>query len=662
MLFLLLSATLAATTASNSAALPSLDIQMPSVILNGINFTIAVSVPPTFHDVHPLRVDLYDRASRGTFVMSMPISKNVERQDELVYSLKGWQLGGVGHRALRFELLSKSTLLAARNVSVDCLPGLASLVPPLVTVVCAILCHQVFFALFVGVWAGTTLIQSYNPLLGLLHAVDTTLVKAFGGNHAHVLVICILLGGLMGVVEKGGGAHGFGNLVAAYASTHRRAMVAAMCLCGCLFFDDYAAILVVGRTFSRLAPTLSISQEKLAYVIHGVSACIASLVPMSSWVGVEIGYIESQSEILEVMGDPFRGCLASLPYRFFPLLWLAFTAMTVISGLDFGPMLRAERRALRASRRILSSPLNEVHRRFVPLPSLQSISSLLSPKPGTPLDRWYNALIPFTTVAVVVVAGLFWDGSRHQTTETAESSSWVSILALANSFHALEWGCAAGCFVAMALLACQRLLTLAELQEAWLAGIAEHMLSPMLLLLFAWSLGDILEQLHASAFLSASLSHVLSPAVLPVLITLLGFGLSCATGTAFGTMGILFPLSMPLAAQLRPTKPFLAHCVGAILGSCLFGNLLSPMSDDSILAALASGVDVMVHCRSMALYGAVVGAVSILGCSIPVGFGWYTPSVGLSLSIATLAAILGLCGRRVDMSIDQTTVLLSAPP
>ncbi|OQR81427.1 hypothetical protein THRCLA_11743 [Thraustotheca clavata] len=596
-----------------------------------------------------------------SYVKTLKFLLHNQSQALLEHSLPGLIVNNNGNHHLLVQLATNQVLseLDAKVVSI---PGILSLTPPLLTVFVSIALKQVFVALVLGIWLGCCLLYNFNPFVALLRTFDTYFTKAFSPNngHAQVVTFCFLLGGLIGIVLKGGGAHGLASIVKQFTSTRLRALVAVVLLNFLVFFDDYSAILIVGTTFSRITQELKISKAKFAFIIHGISACFVSLMPISSWVGVEVGYIQGQPALIATQ-DPFMWFLASIPYRFFPILWLIFIIMTIAIGRDFGPMLRLEKQAFyhryptqrRHSRRHYDT--EEAHLRLStdsetfspvaftllsPNPTITDTSAL-APSPLTPLNRWYNAAIPFASVALVTFFGMYFDGLASC---DEEHPSLMKIFANANSFNALMWGSLAGCLVALALLIAQKILTLHGVMDAWVAG-------------------SVIHDVQAATYLSATLGDTINPSLLPAIVSILCFCMSFATGSAFGSMGIMFPLVIPLADRLvAGDHELLKHCVGSILGGCLFGNVLSPIADDTILACMASGLDIATHIESMALYVFMIGGLSLLvGLlvgSLPVGLGWYSAAEGLLLGTILIVAVLFGLGKPIVASHETQRPLL----
>ena len=231
--------------------------------------------------------------------------------------------------------------------------GPLSLLPPIVTLAAAVTLRQTFVAMLFGIWSGAVLLNGVNPLIALLRTFDHYIIRSLADpEHAGVLLFTAVLGGTIGLVQKSGGALGLAGLVKGFFTTRRRGALSTIGLGSLVFFDDYSSILIVGNSLRPLLKAVRLSAQKLAYIAHTVGVVLAALSPLSSWVGIQIGYIAGAYQQLggeAVLGaasaDPFLAFLTTTQFKFFPLSMLAFVVLGAVTGRDFGPMLMAEREA-----------------------------------------------------------------------------------------------------------------------------------------------------------------------------------------------------------------------------------------------------------------------------------------------------------------------------
>ncbi len=435
------------------------------------------------------------------------------------------------------------------EVSPSYAPAWYSILPPLVAILLALVFREVITALFAGVWIGALAIAGYNPFAALATSVDTIMVETLAdtGGHTQIIVFTLLLGGMVGVIARNGGTLGIVEAVAPWANTPRRGKLATWMAGLAIFFDDYANTLIVGNTMRPITDALKISREKLAYIVDSTAAPVAALVPISTWVGYEISLIgeglqiaaEQQSSnpaLAEslVASSPFGVFLHTIPYLFYPILALFFVFLTSSTNRDFGPMASAERRAADGNGVIRPGST----------PAVDADSPSMEPKPGVP-HRWWNAALPVATVIGVVLYGLYHLGRQS----AGPDASLMDVFGAADPFAPLLWGSLAGLLVGVLLSVGQRAMTLHETVSAGMAGI-KAMVMACVILVLAWSLGDITSTLGTAQFLAQAISDTLPLQLVPVLVFLTAAAIAFATGTSWATMAILIPLVIPLVVSL----------------------------------------------------------------------------------------------------------------
>jgi len=461
---------------------------------------------------------------------------------------------------------------------------------------------------------------------GPLRVVDTYIWSALtDGGHQWILAFALTLGGLMQVIGVSGASHGMARGITRYAVDRKRGQLTAWFMGLIFFFDDYANTLFVGSSMAPVFDRLKVSREKLAFIVDATAAPVASLAPISSWIAVEIGYIADQCQRIGLETDAYGLFLQTVPSRFYPVLMLAFGLCVALTGRDLGPMLSAERERL-------------THQ-----PTLRP-SQAPPPASGS---HWLMAALPLLTVLVIVFLGLFLTG-RAGALEAGEALSFSSIAGNADSSRSMVYAASAGGVMAVLLAARRKDLGLVGALRAWLKG-AGAMLPVVMVLTLAWSLGALCDDLQTARYLVSLLGGGFVPGLLPAAVFLVSAVVSFATGTSWGTMGILFPLAVPLAHQLVPGDQLLVlGTVSSILAGSVFGDHCSPISDTTIMSAMASGCDQIGHVRTQLPYALIVGAVSVAVGSIPVGLGLWSPWVALLLGTGVLWVVLRFAGKTLE--------------
>jgi Na+/H+ antiporter NhaC len=613
-------------------------VNAPKVILGGVPFSIDIQGDPGT----PLDYEVRD--AQGTVLGSGSVGVGATA------TVSGLVVSGRSRLPLTVLIGQVS-----EEVSRPYAPGWFSLVPPLIAILLALAFKEVITALLAGVWIGALAVAGYNPISALWRTIDSYAVPALGdvdGGHTQIVVFSLLLGGLVGVVSRNGGTQGIVDAVSPFASTSRRGKIATWMAGLAICFDDYANTLIVGNTMRPITDRLKISREKLAYIVDSTAAPVAALVPISTWVGYEISLIaDGMSIAAQQPGtdpalvatlssiSPFVVFVSTIPYMFYPLLALSFVFLTSVMNRDFGPMASAERRA--ASGGGINRPGAQV--------AVDTADPQMTPPEGV-TPRWYNAAVPIITVILVVLGGLYTSGRASVGTD----ASLMDIFGAADPFATLLWGSAAGCFVAIGLSIAQRILTVQESLNAWVAGMKAMFLA-MIILTLAWSLGQVTEDLGTAQYVAQILSDALPLAVIPVLVFVTSAAMAFATGTSWATMAIMLPLVIPLTVSLGGAEGFgvsgeysiLLGAISSVLAGAIFGDHCSPISDTTVLSSTAAACDHVDHVKTQLPYALVVAVLAMLVGDLGTALGlpvW----VALFGSIAILAGGLKLWGRSVS--------------
>ena len=513
-------------------------------------------------------------------------------------------------------------------------PGWLSVLPTVVAFVLAAALRQVILALFAGVWVGAFLIagpSASSVWQGMLDAASEHAVGSVAdAGHAALVVSTLMLGGMVGVVSRNGGVHGIVRLVTAWASTMRRGQLATFAMGIALFFDDYANTLIVGKTMRPVADALRISRAKLAYLVDCTAAPVATLALISTWIGLQLGLIDAAiSDIPEIEASAYGVFLNSLAYNFYPVLTLCFVATIAITGRDFGPMRVAERAAARgeaSTETLAQDPDTE-------------------PKPDKPA-RPLNACVPFATLLAAMLGGLYVTGVR----ETGSDAGLTQIVGAADVYTALVWATLTGVVTAGALSLGQRILTLGETVDAWFSG-ARSMLYAVIVLVLAWSLSGVNGELHTAEYLASRLGEAVDARLMPTVVFALAAVTAFATGTSWGTMGILTPLVVPLVwastglQGIADADHLLYASVSAVLAGAVMGDHASPISDTTILSSAATSCDHLEHVQTQLPYALTVGGIAILVGLIPSAYGlpWW---ICLIAGAACVVAVVRWLGKR----------------
>jgi Na+/H+ antiporter NhaC len=531
------------------------------------------------------------------------------------------------------------------------IPIWTSVLPPLIAILFALLFREVYSALFTGLLVGSVIITYYQGFpffmalfYGLFSIIDVYIIQSLNDYaHLSIIVFSLMIGAMVTLISQNGGMQGVVNILARYAHSPRSGQLVTWMLGMAIFFDDYANTLIVGNTMRPVTDRLKISREKLSYIVDSTAAPVAALALTTTWIGIELAYIQEGINAIGLNESAYMIFVQSLTTRFYPILTLVFVIIIIFKGRDFGPMLKAERNA----RLGIIDEKNKTHQPESELPS-----TILSKA------RWYNAGIPVILVVFVTFTGLIitgWDWEIWNNPDISYFTKFMEIVGRSDSYKALLWASFTGMFVAISLTVSQRIFNFRKSIEYILKGFST-MLPAVLILILAWSLALITQNMHTADFLARVLTNMhLSPYVLPAITFVLAALIAFSTGSSWGTMAILYPLILPVSwivsqengLDYDASLAIFNNVVSSILAGSVFGDHCSPISDTTILSSLASSCNHIEHVRTQLPYALIVGVVGTLFGTLPAAYGvpFY---ILFPLNIAILYLIVVVFGKRVS--------------
>lgn len=522
------------------------------------------------------------------------------------------------------------------------MPLWMSVLPPLVAILIALLIKEVISSLFIGILTGTFLMALYggaSPAAalggGVLRVVDTYVAGSlFDADHVLIIVFTLLIGGMVRVITVNGGMQGVVNWLSRRAKGPRSGQLMTFLMDLCVFFDDYSNTLVVGNTMRPVADKLKVSREKLAYIVDSTSAPVVAVAFVTTWIGAELSYIQDGISAIGLEVSAYSVFFHSLAYSFYPFLTLAFVLMLILSGRDYGPMLKAERLA-RQRTSLETDQEGQVH---------QSAHVV-------------DALIPLLVLIFGTIVGLIatgYDPAVWRDAGTDFFSKLSATIGAANSYKALLWASLLSLVTAILMTLWRGVLEFSRVMEAVVEGF-KSMFNAVLILTMAWSIALVTKDMHTAEFVSQlllqwSLLPVVVPALTFVLAALIGF----STGTSWGTMAILYPLILPaswLLSQeqgltMEAAMPLFYNVVASVLAGAVMGDHCSPISDTTIMSSLASSCNHLQHVKTQMPYALTVGGVALLLGVLPTALG--LPSwIALPAALVVLGLIVRFVGKKV---------------
>ena len=464
-----------------------------------------------------------------------------------------------------------------------------SLVPPLVAIILALITKEVYSSLFAGCFVGFLLQANFNPV-GAAELFVNDLGTNIGDN-AGILIFLVILGTMVALMIGAGGSKAYGDWAIKNIKGQKGALGATAILGLVLGVDDYFNNLTVGNVMRPVTDGHNISRAKLAYICDAIAAPVCIMMPISSWAAAVTGVINNED-----LG--FLIFLKAIPYNFYAILTLIFILFMIVMNIDYGPKKTHEDNAAKGD--VYTTPER-------PYAGVEEMKV-------NPNGKVIDLVIPVIILIVGCVTGLIYAGYL------GGGTNLVEMFANTDAFFGLPFGSAISLIIVMIYFLVRRSMTFTELMDCLSAGF-KQMVPAILILCFAWTIGGVTRYgLGAPAFV-AGLVETMGPSLknmLPAVIFVIALGLGFATGTSWGTFGILLPIVLEiftpggfanLTAEALDTVPILMVGIGATLGGAVCGDHCSPISDTTILASTGSQCYHLNHVVTQMPYALTVAAV-----------------------------------------------------
>ena len=458
--------------------------------------------------------------------------------------------------------------------------GFWSVVPPILTIVLALVTKNVFISLLIGIFTSSMVLCGGAPLTGLNDAFYSFIHTFESSGNTITLISFLLIGALIYLIEKSGGVEGFTEVMLkkrALIKTKRGASIFTWLLGIIIFTSGSLSCMVTGSVSRPFNDALKVPHEKSAFIVHATSTPWCVLFPLSGWLAALAGYLTSggvpENEAISVL-------LRSIPLNFYCILAVFGTLAVSLFGINIGPMRKAEERAEKTG--ALDNPgrggaLTE---------------EAMSPSKAKP--RVLNMLLPMGVLIATILAVLTITGKGNPT----QGAGMQSLL----------WGCILAVLTICILCVAQKLFSVDEVIDEMFKGMGT-MLPVAGILLFGFTMGNLVKDLDTGNYLTSVFMGVLSPALLPALSFLLCMLLSFATGTSMGTMAIMSVICLPMAISMGISIPLVA---GAVFGGAIFGDHASPISDTTIMSCATTGCDIIDHVKTQMPYVLIFAAISLV--------------------------------------------------
>ena len=537
--------------------------------------------------------------------------------------------------------------------------GILTLLPPLVAIGLAFITKETILSLFLGVFVGEFMlcVNDLNIISTIINAflqLGAQVISCMADPwNAGIILQCLLIGGVIQLVTKMGGAKALADAFAKRANTPRKAQLFTWMLGLCVFFDDYANSLIVGPIMRPVMDKLKVSRQKLAFVVDATAAPVAGIAIISTWIGLEISLIAAGFKSVGATNITGFGIfLQTIPYRFYNIFILIFIVISALTLYEFGPMKKAEQEARKRT---------EIEK-VAEAPGFDEVK----PVEGIKLSVW-NAIIPIGTLIVGALLAFYWSGytailgGQDQALITLMKTAPLSFkgvfeaLSASDASVALFQAALLASIVAIVMAVGEQILSIEDAISEWIGGMKTIVITGVILLL-AWSLGGVIGEIGTADYLVGVLSGSIPQFIVPTLVFVLGALISFATGTAYGTMSILMPLAIPLGwAVSTGDMNFTIVCTSGVLTGAIFGDHCSPISDTTILSSMGTSCNHINHVQTQIYYAVFVAIISIFIGYIPAALGvpWF---VCIPVGIVVMFVGLKILGEKVDFEeVDETT-------
>ncbi len=493
-----------------------------------------------------------------------------------------------------------------------------SLFPPVIAIGLALITKEVYSSLFVGILSGGIIYAaaSGTGFEGTFKAVvqDGLITNLSNAYNVGILVFLVVLGIIVVLMNKAGGSRAYGEWAAAHIKGRRGAALSTFFLGVLIFVDDYFNCLTVGSVMRPITDKHNISRSKLAYLIDSTAAPICIIAPISSWAAAVSGTVEGVNGISLFIN--------TIPYNLYAFLTILMVIFISASDTDYGPM-----------------KIHEDNAKNGDIFTTQNNTYEQDAQPVTERGRVIDLILPVAVLIVFCVVGMIYTGGFFSGTD------FVTAFANCDAAYGLSLGSISALIVIIAYYMLRRVLKFNECMDSIAAGF-KQMVPAILILTFAWTLKTMTNHLEAGAFVSGVVQSATALSVLlPVILFVVAIGLAFATGTSWGTFGILIPIvtsvfeaELANVAQTGEIPSMVIICISACLAGAVCGDHCSPISDTTIMASTGAQCDHVNHVSTQLPYALTVAAVCVVGYLLS-GF-VHNVFIVLGFSVALMLAVL----------------------
>lgn len=494
-----------------------------------------------------------------------------------------------------------------------------ALVPPVVAIALALITKEVYSSLFVGIVVGGLFYSNFSFEGTISHVFDNGFLSVLSDSYnVGILIFLVILGVIVSLMNRAGGSAAFGRWASSKIKSRAGAQLATIALGVLIFIDDYFNCLTVGSVMRPVTDKHKISRAKLAYIIDSTAAPVCIIAPISSWAAAVTGFVEGE--------DGFSLFIQAIPYNFYALLTILMIIILAVSSIDYGPMAKHEKNAAEKGD-LFTTPGR-------PYANVEGVSSIGR---GTVIDL----ILPIICLIVCCVIGMLYTGDFFN------GADFVTAFSNSDASRGLAMGSFFGLVFTILFYTLRRVMRFEECMSCIPDGF-KSMVPAILILTCAWTLKAMTDSLGAAEYVASVMGGCAKGLLnlLPAFIFLVGCGLAFATGTSWGTFGILIPIVVSVFSNSNPTLMVIS--ISACMAGAVCGDHCSPISDTTIMASAGAQCEHVNHVSTQLPYALTVAAVSFL-TYIVAGFtqsAWISLPFGAALLIAVLFVFRLLAKRR----------------
>lgn len=491
-----------------------------------------------------------------------------------------------------------------------------ALVPPVVAIGLALITKEVYSSLFIGVLMGGILYSGFSFEGTITHIFEDGMINVLSDSYnVGILIFLVILGAMVCLMNRAGGSAAFGQFAADYIKGRVGAELATILL-GCLIFiDDYFNCLTVGSVMRPVTDKFKVSRAKLAYLIDATAAPICIIAPISSWAAAVTGFVEGE--------DGFSIFVRAIPYNFYAILTIVMMIGMVLLRTEFGSMKFHEKNALKGD--LYTTPGRPYDTEKQPEVSVR----------GTVLDL----LIPIISLIICCMVGMLYTGGFFS------GEDFVTAFSQSDASLGLTMGSFFGLLITIGLYQVRRVLKFSECMACIPEGF-KSMVPAIMILSFAWTLKAMTDSLGADVYVATVVASSARSLLnfLPAIIFVVGCFLAFATGTSWGTFGILIPIVVAVFENSNPDLMIIS--ISACMAGAVCGDHCSPISDTTIMASAGAQCEHVNHVTTQLPYAVTAAAVSFFSYIIA-GFvqsAWIALPIAIALMVATMFVIRAVNG------------------